>query len=426
MPRHDAPERWWTRVARRPATLLAVGVLVLGLHLGITLHRRTRHAGDFDVSREFGRRFLAGEHLYAGGLHYPYLPVAGAWFAPLALAPSEIAFVARYLVSVGALVVTMGLLARCTRTRLPLPARRDVPVAALTLFLGAHYVLRDLDDGGPHLQLLALVVIGVDAVCRQRTALAAVAVGLAATLKAPLGLFLPFFAWDRRWPLAAATAAAAVVWLALPALWMGPSGWWTHQRHWLTYAGASVAGSPLPGAAASEGRIQNQALRPVLQRLLAPAVPPAEPAVVDAGLPPPVARGLALALCAGLVAACVWRARRIERDRRWLPGCAAVALLSVLLAPLAWVQHLVLALPALYLIVAQGLSRGLPRPAVAALLAYALLALALNRELLGRDTYVVLLGLGLHTVCMLLLLGIVVLACPATGAPSVRPRRPPF
>ena len=44
-----------------------------------------------------------------------------------------------------------------------------------------------------------------------------------------------------------------------------------------------------------------------------------------------------------------------------------------------------------------------------------MLALGLNRELLGRDTYLVLLGLGLHTVCLLLLLGIVVFACPATN-----------
>jgi len=93
-PEH-ADDRRWPQAALRATFLVVLVAVMLAIHLGVTLQRRTHHAGDFDISREFGRRFLAGEDLYAGGLHYPYLPAAGLWFAPLALASATTAFVAR-------------------------------------------------------------------------------------------------------------------------------------------------------------------------------------------------------------------------------------------------------------------------------------------------------------------------------------------
>ncbi|MGH7207793.1 MAG: hypothetical protein ACREIL_00260 [Nitrospiraceae bacterium] len=82
-------------------------------------------------------------------------------------------------------------------------------------------------------------------------------------------------------------------------------------------------------------------------------------------------------------------------------------ILALLLSPVSWVQHLVLMVPALYLILVEAWrGGGLGRPARLALWAYVVFALVLNRELVGRETYLVLLGYGTYTLCMLLVLGL--------------------
>lgn len=81
-----------------------------------------------------------------------------------------------------------------------------------------------------------------------------------------------------------------------------------------------------------------------------------------------------------------------------------------LLAPLAWIQHLVVVVPALALLLAPPATRGLR----VALGVFAFLTLALNREFLGRSLYLELLTYGLHTIAVLLLLAL--LLRPRAGA----------
>lgn len=384
--------------ARRLAALAAA---VVAVHAGAIAVRRLTHAGDFDVSREFGRRFLAGEPLYAGGLHYPYLPSAALAFAPLALLPPWLGFALRYAAAVAALALALRLL----WALLGLPASRSVAWLALVLLLGLHGLLRDLDDAGPHLLLLALVVVALWAVAHGRDRSAALCVGLAAAVKPPLALLLPFFAWKRQWRLTGLSAAAFAAWVAVPMAWMGPSAWWQHQRQWAATALASAGGVPEPAVRASEARPQNQALRPAVARL-----------AERLGAGPGTAwwaGALAAALLSGAVAWWMRRPWRGRDDPRWVAESSAVLLLALLLSPVTWVQHLVLALPALAAIVAAAFAGRLGRAAGGALALYALGSLGLTRELLGRASYLGLLALGLHTACVLLLLGVLWAAAPA-------------
>ncbi len=88
--------------------------------------------------------------------------------------------------------------------------------------------------------------------------------------------------------------------------------------------------------------------------------------------------------------------------------------LALLLSPVTWLQHLVLMMPALYLIVAEDRGvKKLGKAAPSAMWAYVVLSLVLNRELLGRETYLLLLSYHTHTLGMLLVLG---------GAPVGTPR----
>lgn len=384
--------------ARRQGLFVAIVALVIAVQAVVIVERRAEHLGDFDISRELGRRFLAGEPLYAGGLHYPYMPAAAMYFAPLALLPPGVGLALRYLAALACLGLTLRLLDAMVRAADRHLAAPTTP-AAMTLVLAAHYIVRDLDDGGPHLILLAILVGGIFSAARQRLLAAAACFGLAAALKAPNALLLAFLLWKRQWRLAAFSAAALLVWVALPSLWMGPADWWRHQQEWLRTAAASAAGAAQGGAAESESRVQNQALRPQVARAI--GAPWGNAAGVLAGL--------------ALLGVVAWWSRSGAGDAAdWPAQASAVMILSLLLSPVTWVQHLVLLVPALYLIVARGAPAWTPA-ARAALALYAICALLLNRELLGRELYLVLLAHGLHTAAMLLVLALLLRAAAPSG-----------
>jgi hypothetical protein len=312
-------------------------------------------------------------------------------------------------------------------------APERVVTAALTSVLASHYLIRDLDDGGPHLILLAIAVGGIYSVWRGRDALGGIWFGLATALKVTPGLFLLFFVWKRRWRLAAYTAVAVAGWMVLPAVWMGPSSWWSHQGEWVRVALGSALGNRTPGVAESEERVQNQALKPAVMRYLV-TYPEGHPSRLShpgyltfLNLKPSTASRLATGMMLGLLALCFWlgqQRNRGEPGRTWLAECSAVLILALLLSPVTWLQHLVLMVPALYLIVAEdrGVKR-LGKAAASAMWAYVVLSLVLNRELLGRETHLLLLSYYVHTLGMLLVLGVLLLERPAetttpTGTPA--------
>jgi hypothetical protein len=83
----------------------------------------------------------------------------------------------------------------------------------------------------------------------------------------------------------------------------------------------------------------------------------------------------------------------------------------------ASVQHIVFALPAIYLNVARDRAICvLPWPAAAAIWVYILLSLVLTRGLLGKDTYMVLLSYHTQTICVLLLLGLLMVLRPTENS----------
>ncbi len=405
--------------------VMAACVAVMAVQWVVILHRRGKGIGDFDVSREFGRRFLVGEHLYAGGMHYPYMPSAAMYFAPLAMVNPTLGLALRYVAAVGGLWLTFHLLWIMVRDRAKRPPPSGFEIAAITTLLASHYIVRDLDDGGPHLILLAVLVGGIQCVGRGRVGLGAIWFGLATALKAPAGLFLPFFLWKRQWRLAGFTAGATACWIILPVVWMGPASWWSHQREWTRVAMASALGDPTPAAELSERRVQNQAFRPGVLRYLVTYPDghplrlshPAYVSVLD--LNPATAGRLATGAVLALVTICAWycRHRYVGRpDPRLLLECSAVLVLTLLLAPVAWLQHFVLIVPALYLIVTEHqANQKLGRPATTSMGVYFVLAVVLNREVLGRDFYLLLLSFHLHTIALLLILGVLLLRRPTVS-----------
>jgi hypothetical protein len=411
-------------------------VVVVAVQWVVIAHRRAIAPGDFDVSREFGRRFLEGQHLYEGGLHYPYLPSAALYFAPLALVDSNLGILLRYGVAVGCLWLTLLLLHMIVRERSAQVASKRLTIGVLTLVLASQYIIRDLDDGGPHIILLAILVAGIYSVWKGRDRLGAIWFGLATALKVTPGLFLLFFIWKRQWRLAACSSIAAACWIALPIVWMGPSSWWSHHKQWTRIALGSILGTRAEVAEQSELRVQNQALKPALMRYLM-TYPEGHPLrlshrgyVPFLNLKPATASRLATGVMLVLLAICAWQARRRYQgssDPAWLLEASAVLILALLLSPVTWLQHLVLMVPALYLIVAED--RGIRRlgtPASAAMAAYVVLSIVLNRDLLGRETNLLLLSYHTHTLGMLLVLGVLLMRRPTAAAGGMSQEGPTY
>src|SRR5438309_3467714 len=85
--------------------------LGIGLLLGWAARDIIRaHDGDFKVHWETGRRFLAGEFLYARGHDFPYPPFLGMVFAPAALLPIPIAKAVFYPLGVAALFLLIWIM----------------------------------------------------------------------------------------------------------------------------------------------------------------------------------------------------------------------------------------------------------------------------------------------------------------------------
>ena len=389
-----------------------IATVIVVVHLVIILHRRETHSGDFDVSREFGRRFVAGEELYTGGLHFPYMPAAAMFVAPLAMTNPTAAFLVRYAIALAALWLALSLLNRMVSRDLPTASAHGFVIGAITLVLASHYIVRDLDDGGPHLILLGAIVTGIFLMSERRELLGAGPIGFAIAQKATSGLFIAFFCWKHSWRFALLITMATVAWMVLPAIRMGPAGWWHHQSEWFG-SSASLALGRFPAAEFYYGtrRIENQSLKAAVAAV-ARFFSSDSGAAGDSWF---VKLMPNLAIVLLLVLFCAKTRQRYQSpgDPAFLLESSAVMIVSLLLSPITWVQHLVLVLPALYLIVSEQIaSRSLGTPALIAMGAYATLALLLTRDLIGKARYDVVLTLHAHTIALLILLSILLFRRP--------------
>jgi len=390
----------------------------------VICHRRALHPGDLDVAREFGRRFIARDDLYRNGLQYPYMPMAAMFFAPLAMVPASVAFVVRYAIAIASLVTTLILIRRMAA---PEFAEHGFAASALTIVFAGHYIIRDLDDAGLHLLILALIVFGIYAAWRNRTVVSGFAFALALAIKVTPGLFIPFMMWKRKWKLACICIAATIFWAALPMLWLGPSLWMHFQLQWTRVALGQVFGGVAAVAAGTEQEYQNQSLRAaVIFYLTGGSIRYAASALQEANryrYAEPIATLISLAL----LLYCGWRGRAPYRgldDRQWLIDSSAVLVLILLLSPVTWTQHMVFLIPAIYLIVAEALGRISERTSIAvAMSIYVIFSLILTREILGRARYMILLEYHSQTLCMLIVLALIVLGCPTAREAAFNPRR---
>jgi hypothetical protein len=385
-------------------------------HLTVTVGRVGKKIGDYDVNREFGRRFLAGEYLYEDGQCFNYMPTSALYWAPLALVPPRVGMGLRYGAALICLALTIRMLRRMVFSRERPESEKSWAVTWVSLILAVHYLIRDFDDGGPYVILLAILVGGIYCFCHRREKLGAFWLGLGIAVKITPGLFLPFLIWKRQWRFAGYTCMAVVGWILLPALWMGPASWWRHQQEWNQVALSVFRDSPDGQREDNEQRVQNQALKPALMRYLVSYPEGHSLRLAHAGYvdflnwSPAATNRAANLVFLGLWGLLCWRSRCAWKgleSRAILGEIAGLLLLVLLFSPVTWLQHFVFALPAIYWIVAehQTEARAMTRWLLGC---YIVLALVMNRELLGRENYLLLLSYHTHTICLLVLFALTV------------------
>lgn len=403
---------WWRRI---------VGLLGLLILLGCAFRVVARPLdGDFKLHWEFGRRFLAGEFLYAGGMHLPYPPFWAMAHAPAALLPLAVAKALLFLLGVYALWFLLRLLRALAAPAFALDRSRAFWVAALALALAARYLIRDLAELGVNTLLVTLTWLAIYLWAQRRDLLGGASLGLAVALKCTPAIFVGYFLWKRQWKMFASSGVAALLFTLAPIFWQGPTAYQQHMQTWIGNVGQGFGNAnPATGVLGPEP-LQNMALRPTLARYLThlPEGHPGRaghPLYFDALHFSPVAAGWIIkAILFGLLVGYLWWSRRAlvsRRDPRILWELAALSILMLLFSPITWGQHCVALLPACYFISALFLTRRkFPNWMLTLLALYVLFIPVLSRDLVGRDLAFLLASYHVETFAIIGLLA-VLLGC---------------
>ena len=341
---------------KRTTRWLAGGYVLSATGCALATLRSRAAFGDLSIYAAGGAAVLHGTPLYqlrfAFGLRFTYPPFAALLFAPLTWLPVTAGRVLVSAATVLALPVSSYLVLRLP----PWPGRlaRDRAAQLALAFSAAAIWLEpertNLKYGQVNVFLTTLVLLDLVWIERDRNhRFGGALIGVAAGIKLTPALFAVYLLATRRYR-AAATAAAAFAATAAIAFALVPGD---AARYWdLSFLDP-----------AHVGRIQNvanQSLLGALARVLGtlsvgPVWLPAAAAVGGAGI--------ALAARAG-------------RAGQAAQAFALCAVTSLLISPISWSHHWVLAVPALLVAVVAAARRWPSRTAVAGLVAVAVVAVA--------------------------------------------------
>jgi alpha-1,2-mannosyltransferase len=312
--------------------------------------------GDLSIYAAGGAAVLHGTPLYqlrfAFGLRFTYPPFAALLFAPLTWLPAIAGQVLVSAATVLALPVTSYLVLRLP----PWPARlgRDRAAQLALAFSAAAIWLEpertNLKYGQINVLLTLLVLIDLVWIERGRCLwLGGALIGIAAGIKLTPAVFAVYLLATRRYR-AAATAAAAFAGTVAIAFALVPGD---AARYWdLSFLD--------PGHVGRIQNVANQSLLGALARVLGTL------SVGSVWLPVAATVGVAgIALAA--------RAGRAGQAAQAFALCAVT---SLLVSPISWSHHWVLAVPALLVAVVAAARRWPSRTAVAGLAALAVVAVA--------------------------------------------------
>jgi alpha-1,2-mannosyltransferase len=350
---------------------------------------------DFPLHYTFGKRFLEGTFIYAGGLHVPYPPFWALFWAPWTLLSLEAAQVVAFLIlGIGSLTGFSVILIRIGHRIIPAPDDRITIALCVTLVFAARFILRDLTESGPNLFLWFVAWAGLLLYLGGRRVAGGILIGFSAALKLTPAIFIPYFLLKREWSTATAALAIAAVLSVSPSLLRPAPLFWEEMGSWMGNAWHGVTTVDPSGTILDKPPIGNLALRPALARFFQ-RYPAGHPLFVDhpgfiqfLDLSPQGAGWFVRSLMLALIGMVAWRFRWRASDAGHpmvLPlELATVSALALLYSPITWKQHCVSLLPALFLLTLCSLQwNHVSRWMWCAMIYYVVFALALTRDAIG-------------------------------------------
>lgn len=280
------------------------------LYAAVAVPVGVRRGGDLEVHFEPARQWVEGSPLYARA------PRLGAWWPPFAIvlvAPFALAAGVSAAAAKAAWAVLSLAAIAWSITRMPRDGWRPVCLAVAAV---AAPLNRNFEDLNMNALLLVLLIAAAADLERGRERRAGAWMGVAAALKVFPVVWLGYLAFRRRWQGLAVGIGVGAGLTVAPLLRYGWSGGLDALRDWVVN---NAAGRALRGS--------NQSLVALATRL-------------HLGVTGAIVLDLA---CAALV---VLALRRPKDDHGALEELAVVAVLAVLVSPIAWVHYFLLLLPA--------------------------------------------------------------------------------
>lgn len=420
------------------AVKVVAGIVLVGtFYTGVI-----KKNGDFQNHYGLGQGFLEGSpYLLTEDNHDPfcahYPPGRLVLDALFALPPYRLSRALNWALALVGLVISLRWWLRLSRPNQTTQGAVAYAAATLALFITLRWLVRDLADCGQQLLLVWALSAAAWWLSRGKDWSAGGVLGLAATYKATPLLFLPLLLYKRKWGAAAVMGATILLLnVAAPVMFLGVSGmveaskvYGNKARQIITDAGKDPTINGVEPA-----KHQNRNLTFALARFLMRFEPGhplfiAHPddattgGVARAGARPhplfwqfldlsPRRAGQvikAVLLVLGLVLAIRYRRpwHLDSGDTHFAAEWTAVMGLCAILSPLCWGQHMVLLVPALFVVLLAHLGGGGLRRRTVAICLIALLILGPQRELLGRELSLVLHSYKLDTVAALLILWLV-------------------
>ena len=375
---------WYTSPAFRRGALW-LGLLLL---LPVAINSIFFRDNDFLWHYDFGSLFLQREERI----------VCGEWYllgrrmlnGLLPLLPYRVARFVIFALAVGCLVWVVREVSRLAQSVWPID-RATATAASIFAVAGMFpLLLRDFQDCGLQLLLLAMLTAGASALHASRPVVGGFWLGLAAVYKTTPALFLGVLVWKRQWRAAGVMAACLVLLNLLPVLHLGPTLTWRCHQQTLQRFVQCLRVEDIAENSIEPPNLKNQGLMAGFARYLQ-SYPPGHPMYLDhpafwqvGNLDRPTARAVARGCMIALglfLAFSLWG--RSVSAREFLSPWAGLCILTALLSPLCWRHHLVLVLPALYLAWHIGLNAQAPRWLVGLLTLSLVVVWLPQRELLG-------------------------------------------
>ena len=394
----------WAKLRRfRWVPIASAAVWVTVVWIQIIL----RPQGDFHIHFELGGRLARGLFIYENGLDFVYPPFWALIHAPLHPFGLHAAQIMVYPLAVIAIATLVFTLKRLCEKSIPLSPDASFWSTTLAILLGSLFLGRDLPEVGVNTALVAMSWLSVYLWSKEHDVAGGAILGLAAAMKCTPLLFVAWFAIKRQWKIAAAACGAFALFTLSPVLVSGPGQYAHMMETWISGVVQGLSDPDPSRGPLGQEKVENLSLRPALARYLMhlpyghmgrpetsdnpqrPGNPPSpyyyqflDLSVSQAGM---VARLIIAALFFWMVL--LMRRRPISRSSVEIVWeCAAVSILILLFSPITWAQHAVGVLPALFLICRAAFAGfSLSRWQTAAMGAFAIFCLIMNRFLFGRD-----------------------------------------